>query len=374
MEMSVRRVLESDPEFAFLVACCRWPADKAAEAARAQRPELDWARLHRLARRHRVEGLLHHATRGKDFGQPAEVAEALSAAATKIVRESLIAVAESRRLQSSFAEAGIDALFVKGLTLAQLAYGTIAVKSSHDVDLLVARRDVAAAAPVLNAAGYTLVYPTGPSDPERVARWHGRAKESVWRASGSGIELDLHSALVNQPMLAANFGLGSARQDVQVARGIELPTLADEELFAYLCLHGASSAWFRLKWLADLAAFLSGKAPGEVERLYREAARMGAARAAGAAMILCAELFALGVEPRLLETLRSDRMTRFIVHASMHSLAGRVAEREVTRVRFGTAWIHLAQFALVPGLKYKLQELRRQIGEMRRGAEFEPAR
>lgn len=37
------------------------------------------------------------------------------------------------------------------------------------------------------------------------------------------------------------------------------PILGDGELFAYLCLHGARHGWARLKWLADVAAWLAAR-------------------------------------------------------------------------------------------------------------------
>lgn len=55
----------------------------------------------------------------------------------------------------------------------------------------------------------------------------------------------------------------SARQLVEVACGIELPTLARDEPSAHLCVHGASSAWFRLKWITDLAALIDGRPPAK---------------------------------------------------------------------------------------------------------------
>ena len=59
-------------------------------------------------------------------------------------------------------------------------------------------------------------------------------------------------------MLLRQVGLGSPTQEVAVLDG-SLRTLGDKELFAYLCVHGASHCWFRLKWLADLNAWLAAK-------------------------------------------------------------------------------------------------------------------
>ena len=76
----------------------------------------------------------------------------------------------------------------------------------------------------------------------------------------------------------------SPAQEVEIAPGIALPTLADEELFAYLAVHGASSAWFRLKWIADFAAILDARTGAEIERIYQKSQVLGAGRAAGQAL------------------------------------------------------------------------------------------
>ena len=46
-------------------------------------------------------------------------------------------------------------------------------------------------------------------------------------------------------------------------------------------------------------------------------------------------------------------------------LAGRAIATELADLRGGTIWIHLMQFGLAPGLRYKLGELRRQLGALR---------
>jgi hypothetical protein len=124
-------------------------------------------------------------------------------------------------------------------------------------------------------------------------------------------------------MLIPGIGLGSPRQDVEIARGVILPTLARDELFAYLCVHAATSAWFRLKWLADLAALLAGAGEAEIRRLYERSQALGAGRSAGASLLLCHGLLGTPVPPGLLRTLRRDPSVALLVHAARKSMTGR---------------------------------------------------
>ena len=138
-----------------------------------------------------------------------------------------------------------------------------------------------------------------------------------------------------------------------------LSDLATDELFAYLAVHGASSAWFRLKWISDFAALVHGRAGEEIVRLYRRSQELGAGRAAGQALLLTDSLFdTLQLAPHLRSELMSDRATRSLYHAALRLVTG--APREPTATRAGTLTIHWTQFLLLPGLAYKLSELKRQ--------------
>ncbi len=353
------------PEFRYAVDCCRWTRTPDQDR-RLREQAVDWPLFLRVARRHRIEGLVWRALRQAQVEVPAGVASGLRAAAERIGRDNLVAAAECARLNSRFAAAAIPLLFVKGLTLSALAYGSALPKAGWDIDILIGEGDLPRAALLLQADGYAMVVPHGPASPERVMAWHGRCKESVWRHVGRGTHVELHTALSDHPMLLAGVGIDSPRQDVRVAEGIVLPTLRLEELFAYLTVHGASSAWFRLKWIADLAALLDGCSPEEIAALYRRSQELGAGRAAALALLLLDRLFATPLAPPLLDSLHSDRANRRLLGAAMRSMSGRAAATELDHLWLGTIWIHLAQFALLPGLRYKLVELRRQARPLRR--------
>lgn len=355
------------PELTFAVACCRWKRSPEQDQW-LRNQAIDWPLFLRIARRHRIEGLAWRALRQAGVDLPSGIATTLRSAAERIGRDNLAAAAECARLNRRFAEAGVPLLFVKGLTLAVLAYGSIVPKAGWDIDLLVGTSDLARASALLQEEGYEMVVPRGPGNPDRVAAWHGHAKESVWRHAGRGTHVELHTSLSDHPMLLGGVGIDSPRQQVEVVQDVILPTLRLGELFAYLTVHGASSAWFRLKWIADLAALLDGLRPAEIETLYRRSQELGAARAAALALLLLDTLFGTPLPPRLLAELRRERANRWLLGASLRSLSGRAAATELSRLWLGTIWIHLAQFALLPGPRYKLVELRRQAHSLIRGA------
>ncbi|HEX8512581.1 MAG TPA: nucleotidyltransferase family protein [Allosphingosinicella sp.] len=349
-------------EFELVAACCRWPPsperDQVLLAAAAQ---ADWDLVARIAQRHRVEGLVWNALRESGVPVGAEVRERLRAAADRIARQNLVLTAESLRLTGLLERAQVRHLFVKGITLGVLVYGSIGPKMGWDIDLLVSVDSLEPAAAALEEAGYRLTLPQGPKGRERLGLWHRHWKESVWTAPGSRLTVELHSKLNDNPLLLPDVGLGSPTQRVEVSKGRFLTTLCNDELFAYLCAHGASSAWFRLKWIADVGALLGRCPPEEIERLYRRSQEMGGGRSAAQALLLCERLLATPVPPALAAELRSDAVNRWLLAIALRKLAGRTLTAELNERLLGTGTLHFMQFALRRGLRFKFAELRRRM-------------
>jgi hypothetical protein len=348
-------------DFQLLVECCR----SAFTGGTPRRLDelgatVDWPRFLRAARFHRVQGLVWKCLSANDAGQPNDVASALAGDAEDIAASSLRSAVECRRLRQAFDDAGIALLFVKGLTVGTLAYANPALKAAIDIDLLVSRDELEKSAQLLLEQGYRLVIPQTTSAGDRLLLWHRRRKESVW-GSDDALPIDLHTRLADQPRLIPAIDVRSPRQIVEVANGVELPTLARDELFAYLCVHGASSAWFRLKWITDLAAILHGLDASEIERGYLRSQELGAGRAAAQALLLADELYGSLRGSGLKETLRNDRASRWLAAIALRQLAGRAEPREPTETFLGTAWIHLSQLLLMPGPRFAFSEAVRQI-------------
>jgi hypothetical protein len=101
--------------------------------------------------------------------------------------------------------------------------------------------------------------------------------------------------------------------------------------------------------------------PKRFEQLRDALLDLGAGRAAGQALLLADSLFnTLQSAPDLGAQLMSDRATRSLYRAALRLGTG--APREPTATRAGTLTIHWTQFLLLPGLAYKLSELKRQAG------------
>jgi hypothetical protein len=339
-------------ELKLLTICCQLNFRRSVTGEAPELRDVDWDRFARLAAFHRVEGLAWSALGSSKHRLPARAAELLSAAAGAIAAKNLHSATECKRLLATFEAGNIPLLFLKGLALGALAYRSPFAKSAIDIDLLIDAADVDRAANLLRTAGYRLVTP----HEVPLAAWHKRSKESVWAKESQGFQLDLHTKTADNARLIPSIDIHSPTQMVQVAAGIELPTLAADELIAYLTVHGASSAWFRLKWVSDFAALLDGCTGCEVERLYGRCRELGAGRAAGQALLVADRLFGtLNCCSALKNQLVNDRPIRQLVRTALRLLTQRPVEP--TSTVWGTLPIHLTQLLLLPGFSYKISEL-----------------
>lgn len=302
--------------------------------------------LAELARRHRVAGLAHG-------GFAAEGFLVLAGDARQIALDALHAASACRDLRDAFAGEDIPLLFLKGLPVARLAYGDASVKMSADIDVLIQLDALAEATKILQALGYA---PALPRRVNQLPTWHERSKESVWLRDGSP-PVELHTALADSPALLTSLQPFASPQLVEVFPGIPLATLGREELFAYLAVHGASSAWFRLKWLSDYAALLpsDGQAIWDVHHRNLE---LGAGRASGWALLLSHRLFGTALPDPLLAQLTADPSQRVLLRLAYQQLGD---VREPTERRLGTLGIHMSQLLLQPGIVFAISEGLRQV-------------
>src|SRR5688500_19646503 len=113
-----------------MAACCRWPPSPARDeqVRRAAAAPSDWNGFGKLVTRHRVAGLVHDGLTRAGVEAPAALAAKLAEEAGDIARQNLLFASECLRLEGRFAALGH--LFLKGVTLNMLAYGSLAYKQA----------------------------------------------------------------------------------------------------------------------------------------------------------------------------------------------------------------------------------------------------
>lgn len=203
---------------------------------------------------------------------------------------SLLLTSETLRVLDAFERSAILAMPLKGVALAASVYGSVALRQAGDIDILVRENDLDRALTVLTELAYEGRSPGRSADMEQLARKHTHHLVAINRQQRTTVEL--HYAL-SPPR-----GGSSPTLDVlepfltdTVFMGARVRALRTEELFVYLCQHGAKHAWSRLEWLATVATILRSGEVRDWDRVERFAALCGGIRRIHAAIALAAGLF-----------------------------------------------------------------------------------
>lgn len=335
------------PEFLLAAACCRWPASSAREAAvRAAAAQVrDWEAFLQVIERHRVAGLAHEALPAAG-SVPIVVSAKLAARSKNIALRNQLVLSELSLLRRAFDTAGIEFLVLKGAALAQIAYGSATCKQTRDIDLLVAPDCARAALQVLERRGYAPLPPAVGLNDTQFAALLRYCREIDLARPGSKLPVELQWRAADNPMLLDGVDARAPAQSVTLADGLVVRTLAGDDLFAYLCVHGAYHCWSRLKWLADLNAMLH-TAGTDVTSRYRHAQRIGAGLCAGQALLLCRRLFDLPLPAALERELETNpRLSKLVQIALRAMTEPPVAQKPMravsanihTQFLFGQGW------------------------------------
>jgi hypothetical protein len=154
------------------------------------------------------------------------------------------------------------------------------------------------------------------------------SREVAFIHRDSRVFTELQWRVADNPELLKDVHAGSPTQNVAVAQNdvvadaLSVRTLARDDLFAYLCIHGAHHAWSRLKWLADLNAFIVATG-ADVMHLHRYAQAKGAGFCSGQALLLCQHLFALPLPDSLASELQGTARVRKLYAIAADAMADR---------------------------------------------------
>jgi hypothetical protein len=266
--------------------------------------------------------------------------------------------AEALRLQRLFDEAGLPVLFVKGASLAMLAFGNLGLRGGDDIDLLVSWETLPAATALLASAGYHRFDPPTDMNDTQLQLLLAIRKDLGFVHQVSGLRIELHWRLFLNPHAMAENSIMAASRLVPLGGSAGLRTMGEDDLFAYLCLHGALHSWYRLKWLADVNALLAVCSDDDIQRLMRAAEIRGAERAVKQALLLCQQLLGISLPDRLMSQLNKSAMTRWLAATALNAMTVGGGEYEPRGQPFGTTRGSLSTFLLSRSWRYRLAELR----------------
>jgi Uncharacterised nucleotidyltransferase len=346
-------------EFLLAAACSVWPpSDRRSEAIReAAAGPLDWPRFLRVAQRHWILGLAHQGLTEARLAIPPEIRREIGARAATMVRENLAMAAEASWLQRLFDQACLPVLFLKGSALARLAFGNIGLTGSQDIDLLVPRETLSAATELVTRAGYRRFDPPPAINDAKLQQLLALRRDLGFVHQTTGVQIELHWRLFGNPHAMAEDSIMAASREVFLTDTMRLRTLGDEDLFAYLCMHGALHWWNRLKWLADVNALLASTPEDRIEPLVRAAEVRGTGRATAQALLLCRQVLGANLPVGLMATIGNSATVRWLQATALSAMTTGQGDQHPHKTRLGTTRGSLSTFLLRRSWRYRLTEL-----------------
>jgi hypothetical protein len=177
----------------------------------------------------------------------------------------------------------------------------------------------------------------------------------------TGVPVELHWRLFVNPHAMNQSSITDASRMVTIGEAAKLRTLGEEDLFTYLCVHGALHLWNRLKWLADVGAILANETRCGIERLKNGAETRGAGRAANQAIFLCHLLLGSPLPSTLGTTFGPNSKMKPLERLALKAMTVRRGEQEWRDVPFATSLGSLSAFLLGQTWRYRLAELRKLL-------------
>jgi hypothetical protein len=251
---------------------------------------------------------------------------------------------------------GIEVLPYKGVALAELAYGDIALRHAGDIDLLIRPQDFPRIRETVRELGYT-PHLTFLEAEERAYLKSGY--ECAFDGAAGPNLLEVQWAI--QPSFyAVDFDMDALFQravKITVA-GHSMKTLSSEDLLLVLSAHATKHVWGRLIWLCDIARIMALPAL-DWSWIASQAKALGIVRILRVTMLLANRLLGSTIPPAAQASVPEDSgalvlvdeiQTHIVDEAAFNveslayfRLMMHLRERPLDRLRF------LQRLALTPG-------------------------
>jgi len=212
---------------------------------------LDWEYLLLMAARHGLEPLLFlHLHSFAEEILPAGTMQALREDCKVIAGRNLILASRLKEVSSHLRLREIEHIAYRGPLLAEVYYGSCALRVFRDLDILVRPEKVEATRDALGEIGF-----------RDKSGLNARQQEASFRygfehpfTAADGLDLDLHWRVV-QKFKARSLDMAGIWKRVTLTPfwGSEAPTFCPEDLLVALCLHAGHHGWTQISHLCDIA-------------------------------------------------------------------------------------------------------------------------
>lgn len=268
--------------------------------------DIDWNQFVELVRHHRVFPTLYLSLQSLSTPLiPADVLEALRQNYRRNTVTMLHLTGELRRVCERLDQAEVRTLVLKGPLLAHELYGDVSLRTSKDLDLLIEVENVDRAEAALLEQGYLIKNPKL----RLINDWKWKDHHQSYIHPHKQVQVELHWRLHPDSGPETSFAQLWEQRRVNTMTGYPIHGLGREQLLEYLIAHGARHAWFRLRWLADIARLLPQI--DDYQQLLEQLRRNRSSHLGGQAVLLASALLASPV-PYTFQPLYSSRKARYL--------------------------------------------------------------
>lgn len=294
--------------------------DPHAPASTAAWSEADWSGVVEAALGHGVGALACRAIAHLAADQvPAGCRDAAAVYLERSHEQGRMQVACLHDLFDALSTAGVPALAFKGPVLGQLAHASATIRPARDLDLLVRRRDMTRCVAALAHLGYALGETLPPAVMELYFDTYGQA---ILHAAGR-TPVEPHFSFAPRA-LAVDLDMEALWQRAGTVplAGRDVPTLSVADTMLAACLHGSKEKWWRLLWVADIAALVRRQPDLDWEALMREARGAGVLRMVLLGLALAQDIFATPLPAEVAGAIARDAACARLAQQSREHLFG----------------------------------------------------
>ncbi|MEO9189161.1 MAG: nucleotidyltransferase family protein [Acetobacteraceae bacterium] len=294
-------------ELRLLLICARVATTREEQAAIRQllAGEIDWTLFARKAVDHGLASLAAHTlARVAPDAVPGDLLDAFHAITQETRRTNRALFDELARLIEGLANSGIEAIPFKGPVLAIQAFGDLGLREFRDLDFLVRDSDIAPTIATLRSLGYQREGQLTAAQFDLIHRLQG---QEIIFGQTSGTAIEPHTRLTSLKMALdidhAALWRRAQRTDVN---GRSFLTLAPEDNFLLLAIHGGKEMWWNLKWACDIVAFIGSHPNLDWLAVTERARAQGCLRIVLLATSLAREYFNATIPDTIIAAGRAD--------------------------------------------------------------------
>ncbi len=223
-------------------------------------------------------------------------------------KRNLLLASELRRILKLFEAEGIPVMPFKGPVLAVAVYGNLALRQFDDLDMLIRRQDALRAKDLLISQRYRPQYKLNHA--QEASYMQTECEFSFLHENGI-FQVEIHWDFLPR-YFSIQFDTEGIWERVERAAlgGLEVPTLAPEDLLLFLCVHGSKHYWERLSWICDVAELIRAHPDLRWEAVMEQARISGGERMLLVGLSLANDLLGTMLPAYVLGRMQADSVVK----------------------------------------------------------------